>query len=366
LTEIVDELSWRLVASGSPLMGVSFHSETLHPQFLGATYLWWRDLGQTYELMIEHEIAGRTPYEKNAVRRVREGGETLRRRLEGGAPSEFPILEELRAFGATEYYALPVPSLFGFSQYVASFATDRPGGFSDSEAADLAFLSRGLSVIADMNSQRKIAENVLRAYLGPQTGLKVLAGKIRRGSGETISAVLWSSDVRGFTRLSEKTSGDRLIEILNEVFDLQAVTIARHGGEILKFVGDGLVAIFPVPTPSDLPEAAARALAAARETQSALSARTSRAGEETIRIAVALHHGEVIYGNVGAAERLDFTVIGPAVNLVSRIEAVAKSLDLPIVVSDDFAEAHGGEMRSIGMHELRGLDRQHELFVPEE
>jgi len=366
LIEIVDELSWRLVAAGSPVMRVSLHSETLHPQFLGATYLWWRDLGQTYELMIEHEIIGRVPYEKNVVRRVREGGETLRRRLEGGTPLEFPLLEQLRAQGATEFYALPVPSLFGFSHHVVAFTTDRPGGFTDSEAADLAFLSQRLSAIADMNSQRQIAQNVLRAYLGPQTGLRVLAGKIRRGSGETISAVLWSSDMRDFTRLSERASGERIIAILNEFFDLQAKAIASHGGEILKFLGDGLLAIFPVPTPLDLPRAAANALAAARETQSALSARTPLGGEEPIRIAIALHHGAVIYGNVGAAERLDFTVIGPAVNLVSRIEAVAKSLDLPIVMSDDFVGAIGGGMRSIGMHELKGLDRERELFAPQE
>ena len=139
--------------------------------------------------------------------------------------------------------------------------------------------------------------------------------------------MLWSSDVRGFTRLSENTSGERLIEILNEVFDLQAATIARHGGEILKFVGDGSLAIFPVPTPSNLPQVAASALAAACETQSALLSRAPLCGEEKIQIVIALHHGAVIYGNVGAAERLDFTVIGPAVNLVSRIKAVAKSLD---------------------------------------
>jgi len=363
--EIIDEFAWRLVAAGAPLLGVSLHGETLHPQFLGATYLWWRDPGQTHTLMIEHGMAGRTPYAGNIVRRVREGGETVRRRLDG--PDEqldMAILHDLKARGATEFLALPIPSPFGFGRYMVAFATDRVDGFTDKEAADLTFLSRRLSVIADMNSQRLIAQNVLRAYLGPQTGPKVLAGQIRRGSGEAISAVVWSSDLRGFTELSDHVSGDRVIAILNEVFDLQAAAIARRDGEILKFIGDGLLAIFPAPTADDAPRAAASALAAARETLAALAARTSPDGEAPLRIVIALHYGSVIYGNIGAADRLDFTVIGPAVNLVSRVEAVAKSLDLPLVVSDDFVAAYGESLPSIGMHKLRGLERPHELFAP--
>jgi adenylate cyclase len=362
---IIDEFAWRLVAAGAPLLGVSLHGETLHPQFLGATYLWWRDPGQTHTLMIGHGIANRTPYAGNIVRRVREGGETVRRRLDG--PDEqldMAILQDLKARGATEFLALPIPSPFGFGRYMVAFATDRVDGFTDKEAADLTFLSRRLSVIADMNSQRLIAQNVLRAYLGPQTGPRVLAGQIRRGSGEAISAVVWSSDLRGFTELSDHVSGDRVIAILNEVFDLQAAAIASHGGEILKFIGDGLLAIFPAPTADDAPHAAASALAAARETLAALAARTSPDGEAPLRIAIALHYGSVIYGNIGAADRLDFTVIGPAVNLVSRVEAVAKSLDLPLVVSDDFVAAYGESLPSIGMHKLRGLERPHELFAP--
>ena len=315
--------------------------------------------------MIEHGIADRTPYAGNIVRRVREGGETVRRRLDGPDQQlDFGILHDLKARGATEFLALPIPSPFGFGRYMVAFATDRAEGFTDKEVADLTILSRRLSVIADMNSQRLIAQNVLRAYLGPQTGPKVLAGQIRRGSGEAISAVVWSSDLRGFTELSDHVSGDRVIAILNEVFDLQAAAIARHGGEILKFIGDGLLAIFPAPTADDAPRAAASALAAARETLAALAARTSPDGEAPLRIAIALHYGSVIYGNIGAADRLDFTVIGPAVNLVSRVEAVAKSLDLPLVVSDDFVAAYGESLPSIGMHKLRGLERPHELFAP--
>jgi adenylate cyclase len=250
---------------------------------------------------------------------------------------------------------------------MAAYVTDRPGGFSEQEIADLTAVSERLSIAADMNSQRQIAQNVLKAYLGAQSGRKVLAGQIRRGSGEAIAAVLWSSDLRRFTQLSDRLPGEKVIGILNGLFDLQAKAIVGHGGEILKFVGDGLLAIFPVPNPDEAPRISANALAAAREALAALGIPregASPANEPPLEIVIALHYGTVIYGNVGAADRLDFTVIGPAVNLVSRIEAVAKSLDLPLIVSDDFAEAYGGKLKSLGLHQLRGLELPHELFTP--
>ena len=363
--QMFDEFAWRLLAAGIPVLRVSLHSGTLHPQFLGATYLWFRDTGQTQQVMITHELGDSLTYDNNPVRRVREGGEILRRRLDGSEPQlDFPILRELKARGATEYFALPVASAFGSGGHMAAYVADRPGGFTERELADLSALSERLSVIADMNSQRQIAENVLTAYLGPQTGPKVLAGQIRRGSGQAIAAVLWSSDLRRFTHLSDHLPAERVIAILNQLFDLQAKAITSHGGEILKFVGDGLLAIFPVAVPADAERAAGNALAAAKEALAALREQAPPEGEPPLEIVIALHYGTVIYGNVGSVDRLDFTVIGPAVNLVSRIEAVAKSCDLPLVVSDDFAEAYGKPLTSLGRHQLRGLDQPHELFVP--
>ena len=363
--QMFDVFAWRLSAAGIPVMRVSLHSGTLHPLFLGATYLWWRNTGQTQKVMITHELGDSLTYDNNPVRRVREGREIMRRRLDGPEPQlDFPVMYDLKARGATEYFALPVASAFGSGAHMACYVADRPGGFTEREVADLSALSERLSVIADMNSQRQIAENVLAAYLGPQTGPRVLAGQIRRGSGRAIAAVLWSSDLRRFTQLSDHLPGERVIRILNELFDLQAKAITGHGGEILKFVGDGLLAIFPIASPADLARAAGDALAAAKETLAALRGQPPSEGESPLEIVIALHHGTVIYGNVGSADRLDFTVIGPAVNLVSRIEAVAKSLDLPLVVSDDFAEAYGERLTSLGWHQLRGLDQPHELFVP--
>jgi adenylate cyclase len=363
----IDELSWRLVAAGMPLLRVTLRGGTLHPQFLGATYIWWRTSGQTQEIMITHEVADLIPPAENPIMRV-QAGEILRRRLDGPeARFDFSVLHDLKARGATDYFALPVGGAFGPRAYMATYVTDRADGFLEREIADLTAVSERLSIVADMNSQRQIAENVLKAYLGSQTGRKVLAGQIRRGSGESIAAVLWSSDLRRFTQMSDRLPAESLIGILNDLFDLQAKAIAGHGGEILKFVGDGLLAIFPVAHPDEAARAAGNALAAAQEALAALGvlrAQAAAAGEPPLEIVIALHYGNVIYGNVGAADRLDFTVIGPAVNLVSRIEAIAKSLDSPLVVSDNFSEAYGGALTSLGQHQLRGLDAPHELFTP--
>jgi adenylate cyclase len=361
---VVDEYSWRLRAAGIPVLRVSLHSATLHPQFLGATYIWWCATGKTMEVMIGHEVASIVPYADNPVSRVCEGGETIRRSLEAPeAQFDFSVLHDLKAHGGTDYLALPVASALRTRHYMAAYVAERPGGFAEAEIADLTALSARLSVMADLNSQRQIAENVLKAYLGPLTGPKVLAGQIRRGSGEAISAVLWSSDLRGFTHLSDHLPPEQVIAILNDLFDLQARAIASHGGEILKFVGDGLLAIFPVASPDEAPQAARDALAAANEALGALHAPQPEDAHTPLEIVIALHYGTVIYGNIGAAGRLDFTVIGPAVNLVSRVEGVAKSLNLPLVVSDDFADAYGGTLMSLGRHNLRGLDRPHELFT---
>jgi adenylate cyclase len=361
--QAIDEYAWRLYAAGLPVLRVTLHCGTLHPQFLGSAYVWWRSTAQTQEIMVMHEVVDVVPYEENLVARVRQGGETVRRRLDGAETRlDFPILHDIKAQGGTEYFAFPVPSAYG--TYMASYTTDRPGGFSDEEIAQLRAVSERLSVLADMHSQRQIAENVLKAYLGPLTGPLVLAGKIRRGTGDAITAVLWSSDVRSFTALSDRVPGQQVIAILDQIFDAQARAIARHGGEILKFIGDGLLAIFPVEAPDQAAAAASEALTAASEALESVQALSPQSpGEAPLKMVIALHYGSAIYGNIGAADRLDFTVIGPGVNLVSRIEAVAKSLNLPLVVSDDFARVHGGTLRSLGLHKLRGLEQSHELFT---
>ena len=368
--EAFDEFAWRLLATGLPIMRVALHAAVVHPQFFGTNVVWRRGTGQTRQTMITHELVDLMRGEDTPVKRVVLFGETVRRRLE--VPDDeldFPILSELKAEGGTDYLALPITSAHGVYHYMIGYAADRPGGLSDGEVADLTWISLRLPLVIDMHSHRRIANNLLVAYLGATTGPRVLAGQIRRGIGEALTVVLWSSDLRGFTERSDRLPGERMIAILDALFDAQANAIHRHGGEILKFIGDGVLAIFPIADPGQSADAARRALAAAHEAQSAVDGLRDHAllaGEAALRIVVALHAGSVLYGNIGAANRLDFTVIGPAVNLVSRVETIAKALDQPIVVTDDFVGAYGEPMRSLGRHQLRGLAMAHELFAPPE
>jgi adenylate cyclase len=362
-----DEFAWRLVAAGIPLLRTTLELRTLHPQYLGATFVWWRTTGRTVLRFVTHEVQDLFGHEDNPIRRVLIGGETLRRRVDiADDQLDFPILHDLKAEGATDYFALPIKSSFG-TNYMATYATERPGGFTENEILDLTRVSQRLGLLADLRNHRRIASNILAAYLGSKTGDKVLAGQIRRGTGEEITAILWSSDLRGFTERSDRLEGSQVIVMLNALFDAQAKAIAGHGGEILKFIGDGLLSIFPIESADKAAAAARNALAAAVEAVEAARELTNSpllSSEPTLEIVVALHIGTVIYGNIGAADRLDFTVIGPAVNLVSRIEAVAKKLNLQVVVSDDFARAYGEPLYPLGRHKLRGLATPHDLFAP--
>ncbi|HVC54930.1 MAG TPA: adenylate/guanylate cyclase domain-containing protein [Stellaceae bacterium] len=366
-TASFDEFAWRLVAAGLPLLRITLHVGTLHPQFIGMTMLWWRDTGQTTQVLIKHEVADLIPYAQNPVRRVCEGRETLRRRLDLPDDAlDFDVLIELRERGGTDYIALPIRGAHEFD-YMITFVTDRAGGFAAREIDDLARVAQRLGVVIDRHSQLWITHNVLSAYLGARTGPKVLAGQIRRGAGIELTAVLWSSDLRGFTERSDRVPSEQMIAILNALFEAQAAAIREHQGEILKFVGDGILAIFPIEEPAAIPAIAAGAIAAARaaiEAVGRLGGDAAMADEPPLEIVVALHIGTVNYGNIGAVDRLDFTVIGPAVNLVSRIETVAKTLGRPIVVSAELAAVLDRGVVSLGSHRLRGLATPHELFAP--
>jgi adenylate cyclase len=367
LADEFDEFAWRMLAAGLPLLRATLHLRTLHPQYLGANFVWWRTAGRTVLTFVAHEVQDLFAQEDNPVRRVMVAGETIRRRVDVADDAlDFPILHDLKAEGATDYFALPVKSSLG-TNYMVTYVTDRVDGFTEKEISDLIRVSQRLSLLADLRNQRRIASNILTAYLGSNAGPKVLAGQIRRGTGEEITAVLWSSDLRGFTERSDRLAGIQVIAMLNALFDAQAKSIVGHGGEILKFIGDGLLAIFPIKSADMAAAAASNALTAAMqavEVARNLTSDPSLPGEPPLEIVVALHVGTAIYGNIGAADRLDFTVIGPAVNLVSRIETVAKALNRPIVVSGDFARTYGKPLEPLGRHELRGLATPHDLFAP--
>lgn len=365
LPELFDALCWLLVARGVPLARTTLHVGTLHPLYLGTGCRWRRDDETTVEFQVVHGIRERRAFLDSPLRPVLEGGVTIRRRLESDATFEFPILAELKQEGMTEYLAMPLV-FSGRRRHTSTWATDRPGGFADSDVATLKALHDALAVVAENLVTRRVASTLLDTYLGRQAGARVLAGSIQRGDGETIRAVIFRADLRGYTRMSDSLPGERVIATLNDYFERVVEAVHAQGGDVLKFIGDGVLAIFAIADPADAARICGHALAATRTALAGIAALNQGRrdnGEGPLEVALALHLGDVMFGNVGAADRLDFTVIGPAVNLVSRMEQLARPLGRHVLISDDFAAAARSSFVSLGFHSLRGLREPHELFT---
>ena len=299
----------------------------------------------------------------------------LRRQLAGPhAVVDFPVLEELREAGVTDYlcYATPFASETGLDSssrgIMGSWATNRPSGFSEEDLRVFARIQRRFAVACKVQIQDRITRNVLETYLGPDAGARVLDGQIRRGDGERIHAVIWYSDMRDSTRLADRLDPFAFIELLNRYFECTAGAVIAGGGDVLRFVGDAVLAIFPIREGGDDARAAAlRALAAARDAEQRLSRANERLTEtaaEPIGFGLGLHVGDVMYGNIGVPERLEFSVIGPAANEVARIEDLTKELGRRVLLSAAFAEAAGTRCEALGAHRLRGVDAPVEVFAP--
>src|SRR5215471_4672535 len=365
--ELFDELCWRLVGDGVPLCRAALHIGTLHPQIRGIGARWLRDRKIVEEYHILHGSEATDEYLKSPIRSTIERGTPFRRRLDEETP-EYPLLTKIRKAGGTDYLALALNHAFRRFP-VVSWATDRPGGFSNSDVAALEGINPSLAAIVDTRAVRRISANLLDTYLGPQAGRRVLAGQIQRAQGEQLRAVIMMTDMRGFTALSDRLPGAEVIALLDDYFDAIVTPVEARKGETLKFMGDGVLAIFPAADDDDFSEASVQALEAALEGLERLGTvnKARRATDRAeVRIGIGLHLGEVIFGNVGAADRLDFTVIGPAVNLAARIEGLTKRLLRPILVSSAFARICPRPLVSLGFHPVRGLFEPEEVFgLPE-
>ena len=251
------------------------------------------------------------------------------------------------------------------SHKALSLATRRSGGFDADEVALFAATIPAVAFNLEVQALRRTARTLLDTYVGRQSGGRVLEGQIQRGSGETIRAVIWLCDLRGFTNLSEKLPRDKLIDLLNCYFGPMCDAVAAEGGEILKFIGDAMLAIFPID--ADAARTCTAALSAAERAQAALAQENHRresARLPRIEYGLALHVGDVMYGNIGSDTRLDFTVIGPAVNLTARIESMCRQLGRQLLLSADFVEAGGVAAQSLGVFALKGVGADQEIFAP--
>lgn len=364
---VLDGFCEQLLAAGWPLKRFAAAVGTLHPQFQSYYFIWQRD-GGLEEYKGTHGIETTEQFLNSPFPPVYDDGASVRHRLEGKPGKlRYPILEELRDEGATDYVALPME--FGGGERTAlSFAIDRPGGFTDQELLALYPAVSQLARVLEIKALRRTAVNLLDTYVGHDAGEHILSGQVRRGDMERIQAVLWYCDLRRFTTLSEQMPGPEVIVLLNEYFQVMAAPLRDAGGEVLKFVGDAMLAIIR-PRQSNTPRDATcrRALTAAKQAVTdldALNTERRARGAPQIVSGVALHVGEVLYGNIGTEDRLDYTVIGPAVNLVSRIEGISAGLGEPIVVSADFAAMAGRPMRLAGRHKLRGIAVPQDIFAP--
>jgi adenylate cyclase len=372
MTDLVKGCCERLHAAGVPLLRALVSYRTLHPLF-GAVWLTWsRDQGMgTYEM--PHGQLGDMTFRKSPFfHMVKTGVPFLRRKLEGpDALLDFPILPDLLQRGATDYLAANVP--FGGSSMEASkdgifvsWTTDRPGGFSETDVRSLRRVQKRLAVACKVRIKTEIARNIVTAYLGPDPGRHVLEGKIRRGDGESIHAVIWYSDLRNSTRLGENLSPDDYLAALNSYFEATAGAVLDQGGQVLLLIGDAVLAIFPTAEDGNK-SAAQKALAAAREAGERLDTLNEdrhAKGESRLTCGLALHIGDLTYGNIGVPQRLQFTVVGPAANEVSRLEALTKTLERPMLASADFAKLLDEPWEDLGSHVVKGIPRPIDVFAP--
>jgi len=366
---LIDALCRRLVDEGLPLWRCVLGLRLLHPQILFMSHTWRRGQGHVETHHRAHGAENTPEYLTSPFAAViDQGADALRFRLDRMEPPwPYPVLEDLHQQGGTDYAMMALPFSTG-RRNTLSFASDRPGGFSTDDLAVIDGILPALAAVVEMMTVRRLAGTVLDTYVGRRTGARILSGDIRRGTGANVRAVLWDCDLRGFTRLADQLGREELIALLNGYFEIMAGAVEAHDGEVLKFIGDAMLAIFPLPDACEAgcdTEACRRALDAAEEALAGIARRNAERaawGDPVLRCGIALHIGDVMYGNIGAPNRLDFTVIGPSVNLVSRLEGLCKRLDRDVLTSAAFAEACGDRLVSLGWHPVKGMPEPVEVY----
>jgi adenylate cyclase len=360
-----------LSEGGFPLMRAFVAKPTLHPQIASIAYRWSRAQPVVEAFTREHDIWQSDQYLRSPMALIYAGEPMIRRRLFGpDLRLDFPILEDLLAEGATDYAIFGLRRGDGRPLAVTSIATDAPGGFSDEQFYGFQSLLPLLSLIVEAIETRLTAKSLLEIYLGADAGRRVMGGLIRRGESVTIAAAIWQCDLRDFTAMSNQLPRDEVLAILNDYFDAVTRPVLAHGGEILKFIGDSVLAIFPMKDDLDRDDKCRVALTAAEEALEAMrdvNELRASAGKAPLGVGIGLHAGSVSYGNIGSQTRLDFTVIGPAVNLAARITGLCRPLNQRLLASRAFASPCGSKLVPLGHYPMHGFDQPQEVYgLPEE
>ncbi len=382
-----------LLGLGFPIIRVNFGRRALHPQVSSISCLWLpleskseidaqfttQDAKQSlFQLSNGFLLESKFPigsfqlsgYQKSPINHILQtrkpyGIDLQEFRDKGGDPKDlpFPILTDLYGSGCTYYLACPqffsdLP--FGF----VSFVTRSPNGFSENERSFLIETSHLFALKWNQIAQNQTMESLLQIYLGKHTGPRVSAGKILRGDFEEIRSVIWFSDIRNFTGISEQVHSDELVRILNLYFDTCIPIIEELGGEVLKMIGDGLLAVFPFNEDTKIKTHFKSLLAARRILKKLVSINLTRKSENLplIEHGVGLHFGNVLYGNIGSKDRLDFTVIGEAVNLSSRIASLCGQLGKAVLASEEFAKEADIHWQELGEYSLKGIANKRKIY----
>ena len=352
-----------LVAAGLPLWRVGVFVRTLHPDIYCRNFIWRP--GAEVELgTVDFNILDAPEFQASPLAIVFRQGLEVRARVGDPASQRFPIIEDMHAEGVTDYIALPLLFTDGSVQ-ASSWTTKQPGGFTDQQLNGLRSLVRALARVIEIIQWRRTSSLLLDTYVGNRAGERILSGQIRRGHTDTMHAAIWLSDLRGFTALSDRLPAETVVDILNNYFDCQVAAIRTHGGEVLKFMGDGLLAVFPIDEyVGDVHQVCSHVLEAARDSRASVDAMHFQVGEavERFRFGVALHVGKILYGNIGGGNRLDFTCIGPAVNLAARLEKIAGRLNRTVVASAGFAGICAGGWTELGEFPIAGFSKAERVY----
>lgn len=371
--ELTQRFAGRLNQCGMAVMHMNVVIQTLHPLLAAIAYRWTRTEPEVRKLEASYDTVSSDQFKKSPLAPIFGGAGGVRRWIDAKSADEYAILKDLKAEGATDYVAMPMR--FSDGQINAlTLATDREGGFSTEDLGHVHEVLPILSRLFEVHAKQRSAATLMRTFMGAHTGERVLNGQIRRGDGEDVNAVIWFSDLRNSTPLAESMSREDFLSYLNKFFDGMAGAVVDNGGEILRFIGDAVLAIFPinenrVPTREagcGIEQACNRAIKAAQAAIDAINvtnAEQIKNGDPEIKFGVGIHMGDLTYGNIGIPERLEFTVIGSAANEAARIEAMTKDLGIPVLISDTFANACDQNLKPVGLHKMRGVEKSRELYT---
>lgn len=361
LGALTHALGERLLVTGAPVSRMRLSVRLLHPLLDALSAVWQKGGDVTATIPAPAGLERRAGFIGSPLEQVARTGQPFRRRLAGElGPEDHAVLHEIAATGATDYLALP---LVFTERRAASLtvATDRAAGFTEDDLESFRRIARVLAPCVEARVARRLSETLVDTYIGPRSGRRVLEGRIRRGDVETLRAAIWFSDIRGWSRIANERPADEAIAIANDYFDLVDTAIVAAGGEVLKLIGDAVLAIFPADTGDAKDEGALCRAAIAAALAARALAHERKAGFE---FGIGLHLGELVYGNVGSESRLDFTVMGQAVNYAARIEKLTRALGEPVVLSQALADASGLSCRDLGAHPIAGWDGPVRLFAP--